>query len=163
MSNTMVYRWKAGAHVPAGLKAQSVGERLESLRVENGGTLTPRAVVDDARSENSALHPAFEWNDAKAADAYRIEQARYLVSHVAVVYGEPEQPKVIRAFVNLKSGEDQAYTSTVAAMSDDVLRAQVLKKAWDELQSWRKRYDELREFSALFAQMDALSPQLQLA
>ena len=43
--------------------------RLQELADENGGTLTPRVVVDDARTHRGGpLHAMFDWDDASAAD-----------------------------------------------------------------------------------------------
>jgi hypothetical protein len=150
----MVYQWKPEARIS--LDAQVVGERLEHLRVANGGRpVTPERVVDDARPEDSPLHEAFEWDDSAAAEEWRKEQARYIIRHVQVVLEEPTvQTRVVRAFVNVVDREEQGYTSIQAAMAEPELRRQVVARAFGELQEWRKRYRDLRELADVFEAVD---------
>jgi hypothetical protein len=152
----MIYQWKPEARV--NLEAQVVGERLEHLRVAGGGMLTPEAVVDDARAADSPLHSAFEWDDTRAADEWRKEQARYLIRHVQVVIEEPKiEAKIVRAFVNVVDDEqEQGYTSIEAAMSEPELRRQVVDRAMREVREWRKRYSDLKELAGVFEAVDHL-------
>ena len=159
----MVYKWKAGVRAP--LPARVFGDRLDAIRTAHNGRMTPAHIVDDARPVESVLHPAFEWNDAVAAEKYRQEQAGALIRKIIVeIAGDDgEEPKMIRAFVSITEDGHDHYTSTMAAMSDDALRVQILKKAWDELQAWKKKYDELTEFAAVFSAMnDVHVPQAGL-
>ena len=48
------------------------------------GHLTPEIVLDDARDESSPLHDHFDWDDASAAEAHRLDQARGLIRRVKV-------------------------------------------------------------------------------
>lgn len=61
-----------------------------------------------------------------------------------------------RAFINLRPAEesDRVYENIVSVMSDDLKRAQVLKRAKDELGMWRKRYSDLTEFADVFGAID---------
>lgn len=145
----MIYTWKYGAHT-AKLNAQRVGERLELLR-ERNGQLTAQITVDDARPPESLMHPHFEWNDQTAADEYRLEQARSLIRSVVVLPDDEGDlnRKPVRAFVVISEFGEQGYTSTYLAMSDEVLRKQVLARALRELQQWEERYHELQELAEL--------------
>jgi len=153
------YFWKPQAGVP--VPAQAAGEELERIRVSRNGRLTQEDVVQEARNKDNPLHPAFEWNDKKAAHQYRLTQAGYVIRMITMVGdGETDQGKEpIRAFVNVRRDEDRSYTSVVHAMSDAELRAQVLAQAWKELQDWRKRHSELVEFARLFAVIENMQPQ----
>ena len=57
------------------------------------GRLTPEQIVDEARPEDSILHPCFEWDDSKAAESWRIEQARDLIKRVKIMV-EIEDKKI---------------------------------------------------------------------
>ena len=48
------------------------------------GRLTPEQVIEAARDESSALHACFEWDNDAAADKWRIEQARELITRVRI-------------------------------------------------------------------------------
>lgn len=149
----MVYKWKDRAVLP--IEAQVAGEELERIRVSRNGRLTQDDVVAEARAESSPLHPAFEWNDETAAHKYRLEQAGYMIRSIVVTVDKSETEQVpIRAFVNVEREKDRSYTSLAHAMSDAELRAQVVAKAWAELEAWRKRYAELNEFAKLFMVVD---------
>ena len=67
----------------------------ELARICNeNGLLTPVAVLDAARDENNPLHPAFEWDDSKAAEIYRRSQAQDLIYSVEIVR-EDFQPEPV--------------------------------------------------------------------
>lgn len=150
----MVYQWKSGS--VASVSAQIAGEAFERIRVEHNGRLTQEDVVNEAKSEDSPLHPAFEWDNEKAAHQWRLEQAGYMIRHLVVSMetSEGEKRPAVRAFVNVERDRDRSYTSLAHAMSDEELRSQVVNKAWAELESWRRRYEELSEFAKLFIVID---------
>lgn len=154
MSNT--YRWKP--NVPSSLvkmDAQVVGNELERLEREHQHQLSPEEIVRAASEAKSPLHSAFEWDDAKAATRFRIDQARHLVSLIDVVIIREDQTEgAIRAFVSVTMDEGRGYASTVHALGDEELRKQVLKRAWQELEAWRHRHAELVEFGRLFSAID---------
>lgn len=61
------------------VNAQAIGERLEQLRVQGRGELTPLDVVQDARLKTSPLHSLFQWNDGVAEKQFRLQQARGVI------------------------------------------------------------------------------------
>ncbi|MCW5615843.1 MAG: hypothetical protein KIT32_12040 [Rhodocyclaceae bacterium] len=159
-----MYKWKDGARfAEKKISAQAVGERLEELRAESGGFIRPEDVVEDARSPNSALHNAFEWDDSAAAEQYRLGQARTLIRSVAVKIETGEQVKTYRAFVNVRQEDSAKYTSTVSALSDEETRRQLLTKAWNDLQAWRKKYAELRELAGVVSMLDEVEKVFAVA
>ena len=53
-------------------------------RIEKAGRLTPSMVVAEAENPECPIHDYFEWDDAKAGHAYRIEQARILIRRIKI-------------------------------------------------------------------------------
>lgn len=157
------YFWKPQAGIP--VDAQVAGEELERIRVSRNGRLTQDDVVQEAKAKDSPLHPAFEWNDKKAAHQYRLTQAGYMIRMITVSVdtGDGSEKEPIRAFVNVKRDEDRSYTSVVHAMSDADLRAQVIAQAWKELEDWKKRHHELVEFARLFTVIEDMRPKKKAA
>lgn len=157
-----VYQFKAGAHISG--DAQAVGERLDQIRDSANG-LTPEAVVADAASPGSVLHPHFEWDDSKAAERYRLDQAGHLIRSVTVVFEEPEPsaaPRTVRAFLPIETGAgERVYESSVRAMNDGEMRAQVLKRAHAELSAVSRKWRELQELAGVFEALDRVALQLQ--
>ncbi|TCT10506.1 hypothetical protein EDC22_1053 [Tepidamorphus gemmatus] len=158
------YAWRDGARLQKGARvaAQAAGERLEQLRAAGGGELTPEAVVADARHSASPLHPLFEWDEAEAAHQYRLVQARALIRSVVVRYraGPGDGARRVVAFVNVKDGDRQYYTTSAVALSDPARRAIVLRQAWEDFQALRRRYADLVEFSSFFAALDEIEAAL---
>lgn len=148
------YAWRPGSRVS--IDADKAGREMEDVRRKNGGALTPDALLERARSANSAVHDHFEWDDGKAAHLHRISQAGDLIRAITidVTHSNVEPPKTIRAFVSVEREGQRSYTSTVHAMSDAELRKQVVAKAWADLEAWRERHRELTEFARIFSAMD---------
>lgn len=156
------YSWLRGAHIRG--SAQAVGERLALLSKKHGGKVTPRIVLADARSKHSPLHGCFEWNNNKAAEAYRLRQAGAVIAAVVVVLPErQEDQRPVRAYVHVDQGERGRFVPIAKAMSSAALRKKVLNEAWAELEEWRRRYEELRELGRVFRAMDTVQRKLKLA
>lgn len=110
--------------------SQAARAELEALRAEKGGSLLPADVVEQARSENSALHRYFEWDDTEAAQRYREQQARGVIR--AVVRFMPNasgHPVSVRAYVSLPADREAraGYRAVADVMDDEQLAAQALQ------------------------------------
>lgn len=147
----MIYEWKRDSRFPVG--AQIAAERLHRIRTQNG-ELTPRLVVDDAANANSPLHPCFEWNDERAADAHRLWQARRLMGSIVVAeYADAPVSVETRAFVHITAEEPQ-YVPIEVAMTNVDMREEILDRAKKEIRIWKQRYAAYEEFAALVAAID---------
>lgn len=161
------YTFRDGARFQKGARsgnevAQVVGEHLEIVRQQNEGRLEPEGVVAEAVNPNSPLHAYFEWDDTEAAQQYRLSQARNLIRAVVVRYRETPEggPKTTRAFVSVTKEDRRSYVPVTTAMSDAEMRAQVIRKAWGEMQAFKARYRHLQEFGLLFASLEELEQAL---
>jgi len=153
----MIYEWKRQPR--GGLDAQVAGEYLEMLRDTSGGALTPESVLADAENDASPLHPAFEWDDSKAAAAHRLDQARYILRQIVVTFEERPDDDPIRAFVVVREAEDDddaVFTHIAVALSDDAKRAQLIARAKREIMAWRHRHKQLVELAEIFTAVDNL-------
>lgn len=163
------YIWKNGGfHI----KAQVAGERLAQLAADNNNRLTPRMVVDDARPVESPLHPCFEWDDLRAAECYREDQARQVIRSIRIAQNNTGgDARVMRAYVNIveQVGQDaqHAYMSLAAVLADDVLRQQLLIKARADLIAFKQRYSEFAELASVaddaLEQIDLLAAETTAA
>lgn len=149
----MVYQWKPEARVK--VDPQVAGEELERIRVWNNGRLEAANVVEASKEPEAPLHHEFEWDDKTAADKWRLDQAGYLIRSITILAEKPDGDAApVRAFVSVKRDEDRSYTSIAHALSDEELRAQVIRQAWAELEAWRHRHAELVEFAKVFSLID---------
>ena len=124
---------------------QKIGEELEKIAAGNGGMLKPEAVVEAAKSKKNALHVHFEWDNERAANAFRIQQARHLIRSISVedVETEEEAP----AFISVTDKGGRAYRSLQNIQESPRLQKLVLESAKRDLQNFRIRY---RRFAELF-------------
>lgn len=93
-----------------GVHASVVGEELRRIHDANG-RLTPEIVVDDARPAEAPLHPAFTWDDAKAAEEFRLMEARDLIRAVHLVEEDGTDRGCAYAHVSIETedGEGRGY------------------------------------------------------
>lgn len=148
------YEWKPGGWMRG--DAQAVGERLDRVREAHGGALTAPVVVDEARPEESPLHPYFEWDDSVAAEEHRKEQARHLLRAIVVKVERPEIREPVRAYVVVREDTEDKYVPVTTALADDRWRQQVLARAHAELRQFRARYQELQELANVLAAIDGI-------
>ena len=166
----MQYVWKEVGPAPRGVDAQAVGEEIEALGGDDG--VTPAELVEAARKPGSSMHDYFEWDDKKAADAHRLNQARYLLRTIAVVVREDEPP--VRAFhavvVEDGEGDDPADTHdalrprryvpvSIVAAKPSLLR-QVLDETLSLLIGCQKRYAQYQGLAPVMAVIEAAVEQL---
>lgn len=104
---------------------------LAKLADENGGRLTPDAVVAHAQRKDSPLHELFEWDTKKAAHAWRLEQARELIRSVRVVITTERTTISTVAYIRDPDAApgDQGYVETVRLAHDaDRARAALVEE-----------------------------------
>ncbi len=127
-------------------------ELLEIQRDNDDNILHPREVVEWARrNTNSALHSAIEWDDQRAADAYRLVQVRRLIE-VHVVSGGGDQ-RVISLSSDRTAGGGYRSEADVIARPD--LRAVMLRDALEELERVQAKYERVKGLSEVWEATDA--------
>ena len=148
------YSWIPGSRFGKNQDPTVIGTELERLIDNNDQRLIPEKVVETAQNPMSPLHPLFEWDDAKAAQAHRIEQARHLLRSVQVTIitnkGQEITTRMTVTSERHKQPGKHYYSTTEYALSNEELRAQVLKQALLELAAFRRRYAELSELAQVF-------------
>ena len=139
----MVYKWKDAARLKT--DAQTAGEICEKL--EKNGGLTAKRLVDESRPEDAPLHKEFEWDDATAAEAYREEQARYIIRSI-VIQPEPTKNDVVRAFFPV--AEQKVFESLPVILSDAKKTSALLDMALRELKAFELKYATLSQLAPVF-------------
>lgn len=125
-------------------KMEVVAEALNQLEEE--GSLTPQKVVQEARSPKSVLHNYFDWDDADAADKYRLWQARHLINSVKVEFMGKETQAYYNASVEIEDeAPSRAYFSIQRVLNDDELYSKVLQQSVRELKHFQVKYKEVTE------------------
>lgn len=123
--------------------ARIIGPVLQSLTEQ--GALTTRDIVDAARSEQSPLHEYFEWNDRVAADLYRVDRARNMLSSIKVRFTENDEVRETRAFHVARTAayEDgpRKYRTFEVLHGDTAFAATMMDSAFQDLQTWKRKYE----------------------
>lgn len=115
----MIYKFKQG-NTFKGIDAQVVGDELERIRRANDGKLESTEVVRWAAEPDSPIHNAFTWDNEKAAEAYRLDEARSLIKSVVIVREQgPPQPAFWNVAVSVPSAD--AVTTEHYYQSADVI------------------------------------------
>lgn len=143
VSNNMI-TWRNPSYFK-GISATKVHDELSSL--EN---VTPKAIVEKARDENTELHACFEWDDSIAAQKHREQQARIMLSQLIVVRNKADKKNVtpVRLYVNIKK-HSQTYEPISVVVKDKDKYEQMLNRARLELVAFTNKYNTLAEFKEL--------------
>lgn len=145
----MVYTWKDGARVKA--SAQEAGEIFERLAAE--GRLTPAELIRESEPEDAPLHKEFEWNDQKAAQAYREVRARELIRYIAIK-PEAKADIPIRAFFRADDSAKNKYEPVNLILADTDKHAYLLKQALMEMTTFIRKYKALKELKPIIDAME---------
>ena len=141
-------------------KAQIYGERLSELEEKNG-KITAHVIVEDAKNINSPLHDAFEWDDKKEAERWRIHKARRLIDCIITVVVINEKEYTMPSYVNIEIENDKGYYPIEEVMKTEKGRDNLLDQAWDDLETWRERYDYFKEFVKIYKAIDETKEELK--
>lgn len=89
------YAFRQTYHGSKKVSAATVAAEL--ARIQHESPLTAQRVVNAARPDDAPLHPLFEWDNAMAAEAYRLDQARMLIRSIDIIVqpSTPDGPREI--------------------------------------------------------------------
>lgn len=137
--------WRPG-YQPFKADAQKVADELRAI----GDEVTPQQIVDRARDDSTELHKCFEWDNDKAADKYRLYQARQVMIHL-VIKESVDKPDSVPVRVFHKTAEKEGYKPLEMVVRNEDEYTQLLARAWAELKAFKVKYQALSELSEIFA------------
>lgn len=141
--------WKPGSRY--GADAQKVADEISSI----GDSATPAQILDKARDKNSELHKCFDWNDAEAAEKWRLQQARLVVCNLIYKETIRESASPVRLF--FKTDGESGYKSTSLILQNKDEYQKLLSRALAELNSFKTKYKTLSELDGVFDAIDQLA------
>ena len=141
------FQWRKNYFGPKKVKAEDAQAEIERIREEKGAVCA-EYIVDAARPKNSILHPEFEWDNTKAAEFWRREQAQRMIR--CIVIAMPQMTDPVRAYVLVSNeeaptGTDYADTRTVVSHRD--MFKDALGRLVSELDAARASVSELQNLS----------------
>lgn len=151
----MKYKWREGSRAPK-VPAEKAAAEFERIREKTGG-LTPGAVVDASRPKSAVLHSAFEWDDKKAAEQYRQNQAATIIRAIVVTHDDADVPEHRQYVLVTQDDKPQAVHYVPAEIAAQ--RVDLFSDALGRLEAKvRELQSSIREFESL-AQREAKDPE----
>lgn len=120
------------------VSAETAGKVFDELTAKDA--LTPQNLVDVSRPEEAPLHKEFEWDDSKAAEEYRKEQARCLIRHLVIIPADNTPP--VRMLFKVAPNESKYEPLHVILKSEDKTMA-LYKQSLSELRSFKWKYQTI--------------------
>lgn len=160
-------RWKQGSRCKG--SAEATYKRLEKVRKWSGGVLSAGATLEDARKPSSPLHKQFQWDDSIAAEEYRMDQARYLIRSIEVVYEAAPNVPAQRVYVSTTQPETRGeqerkvFRTVEETLKDPVARDELLGNAIRDALTFRKKYHMLSELGMIFKALDEFVENSKIA
>ena len=133
------YAWRRGSRALGDV--QQIGAELEAIHNEKG-KLTPGEVVKRARRKSSPLHGCFEWDNNKAAEEHRKQQARTLIRSVRII--RPRKKRDEPAFVSVRYDGECSYMSARVVVKKPDLWNSVIEQAVKDLRAMQGRLEDLK-------------------
>lgn len=152
------FRVKDGARV-----RKEVAERIAPVmaRLAAEGRGTAEELLREARSKRSPIHDCFEWDDTKAANEYRLEQARYYWRAITIEVETKDGGEPVRAFHPVFIDGQKRFTGIGTIVENVDLREQLLESAKRDLRAFAAKYSTLRKVAGFSSVFDAIDVVLE--
>ena len=123
--------------------AEKVYHEIESL-----GECGPERIVEYAKDDSTELHKCFEWDDTKAAERWRVQQARMVCNSLTVTI-EVEEAEPISVRIIEHDDTEKVYRPIVATVRNEDQYSRLLSQAKSELASFKRRFQSIKELRAI--------------
>ena len=146
MSKTIVWKGRSFKGDP-----EKVYRELELI-----GETTPDTIVAYAETyRDSELHKCFTWDDTKAAENWRKQEARMLICSLQVVVVKDEkEPETYRLIQH--DDADKVYRPVTFTVRNEDEYKRLLNQAKGELRSFKARYQHIVELSEIIEDIERL-------
>lgn len=142
-----------------GIDPNEAFREIERINAEHGD-LTADILLNEARSDSSIFHKYFNWNDAEAAEKYRLQQARFLLNNIHVNVISDGDSRMVAVYEVVKRTDHKgSYKSIDAMTSDDVeyIRKSVLRS----LGTYRNKLATYDRFQQSVVHLDQAITELE--
>ena len=123
--------------------------------IESLGEVKSEEIVEFAKDDKTELHKCFEWDDTKAAERWRVQQARFVCNSLTVVVEtETIEPKEFRIIEH--DSEQRVYRPVIMTVRNADQYKRLLDQAKDELAAFKRRYASLKELATVIDEIEKL-------
>ena len=164
MNENIEYGWKPGTQFR--VKAEVAADTIRRLQQTLGkDDVTAKELLDDSRREDSPLHSCFTWDDTIAAEKWRLEEARHIISSITFKKIKDEKPSApLRLFLNVAPVAPRNQGKFIGIdiiLKNPDYKKQALLNMMNELRNVQRKYDMYEEFSGVSKAIDDLGDALQ--
>lgn len=124
---------------------EEIEKVVRSLK-ERDGVCSPKAFVDEARSEESPIHGLFDWDEHANSERWLEHRARQIIGRVKIIADEVPTPAFVHVTIIEEESRCEGYVPVEEAVANDDMRAQMFKEAIAGLNGWRNRFASLQRF-----------------
>lgn len=149
----MVYKWRSGSQIKA--NPQASGELFEKLSETEEG-LTAQTLLNANKPKNAPLHNDYEWDNDKAAEEWRLHQSRHFLNSLTVVLVNDDTAENVTTRAVHITTELHKYEPITAIIQNENKYDVLLKNAFSELESFKRKYEVLKELKPIFDLLDEL-------
>lgn len=155
MATQIINSWKINKYPVSADTAHDEFERIYNKY----GELTQKALVDESRDKSAVLHECFEWNDAIAAEKYRLEQAGDMIRClVSITKPDNEDDSiVVRAFVKTT----EHYEPIRVSLSIEAKYAVLLNDALQDAENFKRKYENFVELKEIIDAIDSVAAKIR--
>jgi hypothetical protein len=114
-------RWKIES-LFKGINIVDAYKEVERIKNKYGGEITSHILLNESRETENVFYPYFNWDDADAAEKYRLQQAGSLLRNIQVniiADGSIKQLRVYEVVKNNETGQG-VYKNIETFSADDV-------------------------------------------
>jgi hypothetical protein len=139
----------------AAVPKEIIVENLEDIRNQHDGKLRPVDVVEAARPATAPLHPLFTWDNKKAAEEYRLWQAREVIREVVVEIKGRTVAKYHNVQVIPRESSYYQAAEVIVTLPDEFERA--VAALLSKFNAARRALEDLKYIGAAAEQPDRLA------
>ena len=141
---------------------KEIDAEISRIYNENGG-ITPEMVIKAAKDPNNVLHHLFEWDNSKAGNAHRVDQARQIITSVKI--NIVTESRTISAVSYVRdprlSNDQQGYVSVAKLKTDKDLAKDSIRYEFQRAYAHLHRAKTHAEILGMEDQVSALLNTLE--
>ncbi len=122
----------------------------EIVAIEKEDGLTAENLLERARDKSNPLHDFFEWNNSKAGEKWRLQQARFIINEVKIYVEDKEMFGFENVSVKTEDGTTKrVYKPMVEIISNESYRKQIIMRALQQQKYWAEQNKMYSEFKPI--------------
>ena len=118
--------------------------------------ITAESVVELAKNESSVIHDEFDWDNEVAGHKWRKHQAGVLIRNLVIEVEQTDTKESVPVRVLHTTPDRNDYKPLEFFMTHEDEREKLLKQAYADLESFKRKYYTLKELKPVFDAINTL-------